>query len=577
VDRISPADFDAKKQKTKSTTKRNAFAFMMQAARKTKSTTNMDAVDVMMQSAKTTLDFDLLTAEGHVYDWDAPVSQEEVDQASHHTKAAACRLNDRFSGYFGSIDPFLQYCQVWMNEDSDQMSEFNRYPEIQQNPMPPPITEPNAKAYLKEIRVHFASKKADDTTKFVHGFTLRYSDGVQKVVGNIRGTTSPGSIELDPDEHLVGINQSLDRKGGRTVAFEFYISNPTVDVYRIEVSSDDMEREYQIWFNGSEFQSKTGHVIKSLEFSETEQKLTGIQAQKKPLTKNEPYEGPGHGCPDSETCEHGDPPFSDLEKCRPKKGPRNIAQYLYLVPLKARPALKKLQHEFREEGWDLLFRKVSTYDWFEQNYRGPCQEIRDQAGKLLVVTPEARNIKKLESVITKIENEEARHFTEEDKSRVTALIRNEDRILNETRIPLISTEGRMLVEAMEATLIQDFRDCLKHKWAMKKALVGSFLSRLRQFSTKQSAGCKFATSPTAGTFSIRLWFQSGNVAASTDARINFKHAATARGCIPATVMTITAMNTTRNMFRTVEATHIISQTLLWTRQWRKGNVKVCGL
>jgi hypothetical protein len=474
-DWISPADVDAKKQKTKSTTnKKDAFA-------------------IMMQSAKKTLEFDLLKAEGHVHDWDALVSQEEVDQASTRTQIAAIRLSDSLSGYDGNIYPFNDDGLVWMNEDSEQMANFDQElqhaAEFPQDPMPPPTTEPSAKAYLKEIRVHFAPNKGDDTTKFVQGFTLRYSDGVQKVIGNIRGTKSPGSIELDPDEHLVGIDQKLDCRGGRTVAVHFYISHWSVDYFVMEVSSDHIEREYHnIWLHGSAFQSKTGHVIKSFEFSETEQKITGIQGQKKPMTKNEPYEGRPHEFVDSlsyeDAGEAGDRPFSQMEKFRPKRGPRNIAEYLYLVPLKARPALKKLQQEFREEAWDLLFRKMSTYDWFEQNYRGPWQKIRDQAGKLLVVSPEARNIKTLENVITKIQYREVRHFTEKDKSRVSDLILKEQTNLLETRIPLISAQVRRRTDEMEATLIQDFRDFLKHKRVQKWALVESFLSRLTQFSTK---------------------------------------------------------------------------------------------
>jgi hypothetical protein len=56
----------------------------------------------MMESAKKTLDFNLLKAEDHVHDWDAPVSQAEVDQASHHNKAATYRLSTA-----GDIDHFL--------------------------------------------------------------------------------------------------------------------------------------------------------------------------------------------------------------------------------------------------------------------------------------------------------------------------------------------------------------------------------------------------------------------------------------------------------------------------------------
>jgi hypothetical protein len=466
---------------------------MMQSAKKPKSPAKNDASAVMVESINTLLDFDLLKAEDHVHNWDAPVSQEEADQASYRIKEAAINLH-----LSKNSDPFLEYCTVWMNEDSDQMSEFNQDPEFNRNPeqdaefpqdpMPPPTTEPSAKAYLKDIRVHFAPNKGDDTTQLVQGFTLRYSDGVQKVVGNIRGTKSRGSIQLDPYEHLVGIDQLyLDyRTNDRTVSVLFYISHPAVGYFLMEVTSDGIERDCDdIWLE-SEIQSKAGHVIKSIEFSEIEQKITGIQEQKKPMTKNEPYDelDHDHDRPDSLSCEAGDRPFADLEKCRPKRGPRNIAQYLYLVPLKARPALKKLQQEFRMDAWDLLFRKVSTYDWFEKNYRGPWQKIRDQAEKLLGVTPEARNIKKLENVMTKIQYGKASHFTEKDKNHVSALICKEVKNLNETRIPLISSQACMRTEKMEATLIQDFRDFVKHKRAQKMALVESFLSRLAQFSTK---------------------------------------------------------------------------------------------
>jgi len=216
-------------------------------------------------------------------------------------------LNEIETVVYEQAQSFLSANDFYINDADENASkqEDGNFDTLLLAPVCESIPEPAASAHIREITTHFReiadpnqhidyidthNEYAKHVGVSVAGFVFKYSDGIEKEFGNLRGSTSSATVTMFEDEHITYVAQTLWKDtslafrpsssiGIRKVFFQ--ITNYE-DAERVVYFEDGQVVETR-WSSGSDsLRIEGGDILRSFEWSIEELKISGVKTQRKP-------------------------------------------------------------------------------------------------------------------------------------------------------------------------------------------------------------------------------------------------------------------------------------------------------
>lgn len=214
-------------------------------------------------------------------------------------------LNEIETVVYEQAQSFLSANDFYINDADTLEQEEANFNTVLLSPSCESIPEPAASAHIREITAHFReiadpnrridyedthNEYAKHVGVSVSGFIFKYSDGIEKEFGNLRGSTSSSTVTLLEDEHVTHVAQTLWKE--TSLAFRpsssigirkafFQITN-FEGVERVVYFEDGQVVETR-WSSGSDsLRIERGEILRSLEWSIEEPKISGVTTQSKP-------------------------------------------------------------------------------------------------------------------------------------------------------------------------------------------------------------------------------------------------------------------------------------------------------